>query len=141
MFKEKAIFMIKPDAKEISIGRYKLPEIILGLLESTGLKIINESEKKLTESEIRKLYPILEIHDPVYGEQWKNNLIEHLSSEPICSLLVEGEDANNKAKIIKNYLRRNLCDQSTETGKIIKNVAHVPDNEDFEISERILFIK
>lgn len=139
--KEQAIFVLKPDADDHEVYGYSLADVIDGLLTSSGLNIVGESDRRLGSQEIRDLYPILNKPDPIFGEEWKQKLIDHVSSGNVHSLLVEGKDANKKAKIIKNYLRKTLCDQTTEVGKIIKNIAHVPDDEDFDVSEKILFKK
>lgn len=139
--KEQAIFVLKPDAYNYKICGYNLADVIEGLLTSSGLNIVGESDRRLGSQEIKDLYPILNKPDPIFGEGWKQKLIDHVSSGDVHSLLVEGKDANKKAKIIKNYLRQTLCDQTTEVGKVIKNIAHVPDEEDFSVSKEILFKK
>lgn len=139
--KEQAIFVLKPDADDREVYGYDLADVIDGLLMSSGLNIVCESDRRLGSQEIRDLYPILNKPDPIFGEEWKQTLIDHVSSGNVHSLLVEGKDANKKAKIIKNHLRKSLCDQTTEVGKVIKNIAHVPDEEDFSISKKILFNK
>lgn len=141
MSKEQAIFLIKPDSQTREIAGHSLPKVIEGLLLAAGQEITQESLTQLSEQNVRDLYTILSIPTPKFGEQWKTDLINHLISEPVEAFLLEGEDAINRARTIKDYLRKTLCDQTTETGKIIKNIGHVPDDEDMEVSSKILFKK
>ncbi|MFA6007386.1 MAG: hypothetical protein WC784_01930 [Candidatus Shapirobacteria bacterium] len=136
-----AIFMIKPCGRRMSIGGYSLEELTKGLIQSAGLEIVDESEKLLIPFEVRKIYPILDIPDPIFGETWKEEVISHLTSREVLSLLLEGNDAQPKAKIIKNYLRNTLILDNDFHHKIVKNIAHVADNQDFDTTYNVLFQK
>lgn len=136
-----AIFMIKPCGRRINIGGYQLEELVKGLVQSAGLEIIDESEKFLSPLEVRKIYPILDIPDPTYGEAWKEEVISHLTSDKVQSLLLKGDDAQYKAKTIKNYLRNTLIPNNDFHHKIVKNIAHVSDDQDFDTTFNVLFQK
>lgn len=141
MPKEQAIFLLKPDAFEIKIRDRELSDVIVGLLLSSGLEILEESEKKLSEPEIRTIFPVLDIPDEKYGEAWKDDVIKHISSRSVRFWLLEGEDAIGRAKAIRNTLRVNLCNRKSENEYIVKNIAHVADAEDLIITRKVLFNK
>lgn len=136
-----AILMIKPCGRRIDIGGYSLEELTKGLIQSAGLEIVDESEKLLSPFEVRKIYPILDIPDPTFGETWKEEVISHLTSSKVLTLLLKGNDAQRKAKIIKNYLRNTLISNNDFHHKIVKNIAHVADDQDFDTTFNVLFQK
>jgi hypothetical protein len=78
-------------------------------------------------------------NDARFGKQWKRDVMHHVSGEPIFAYLLTGEDVENKAKAIKNHLRSVLCGPSEEE-KIVKNVAHVADAKDFDVTVKTLFL-
>lgn len=136
--KNQAILVMKPDAFERSIEGKAVPEIITNQLEELGLSIIEQADVLLTEDDLRKIYPILNVHDPIYGDGWKIKLIEHLTSRPIRALYIVGDNAQIKATNVKNDMRR-LFDEGTQHSKVIANIAHVADESDFEITYLVLF--
>jgi nucleoside diphosphate kinase len=138
---ERAVFVVKPDGVSKRIGRRQLPELIGALLQSVGLQINEEIRCQLSERNVRDMYPILAIPDPIYGEEWKKDLIEHLTSEEVIAYHLTGEEAEKKAKIIKRHLRDVLADPTTERGRVIENVAHVADEDDYEVTCSIFDFK
>ena len=139
MEKEQSIFMMKPCGLEKRVLGHGLSELVIGLFVSSGLNIQTSCSKKLEEADIRNLYPILNIPDPVYGEAWKQEVIDHLTSQPVLAYLLEGINAIEKAKIIKNHLRNVFSEPSSYRSKVVENIAHVPDAEEFSNTYRILF--
>lgn len=135
---ERAIFMIKPDGQKREVAGYPLPQLIIGLIESAGLLIRGQAERQLDENKIRLIYPILS-RPSEYGEQWKLDVIHALQVLPLKAFLVEGEQAENKVKIIRSFLRETLTDRTTEGGRVVENIAHVSDTGDFEITYLVLF--
>lgn len=135
---EQAIFMIKPDGQKREVAGFPLPQLISGLLLATDLIIREQSRTLLDEEEIRQIYPVLN-QPSDFGEQWKLDVIQALQAAPLQALLIEGVQAENKAKTIRRYLREKLTDRTTEHGKIVENLAHVSDSEDFDITYQVLF--
>ena len=92
-----SIIMLKPDAENHLVGEHKLSEVIMGIVKSLGLRIEEVGVVDLAEKEIRTIYPVL--NEPSeYGEVWKKQVIDHLKSSPITSLLVSGDEALSKSK-------------------------------------------
>jgi len=141
MKENEALFVIKPDGLDRVVREKRLTQLIEGLFAATGLTRISQIDKNLTKEEVFQIYPILKVPDPVYGEGWKERLITHMTSQQIRCYWIKGEQAEEKANIIKRFLRKTLCDQSTEKGKIIENVAHVADTSDFENTFNVFFHK
>lgn len=136
-----AIFIIKPDGLSKDIGKYSLKTIVETSFLSTGLEIVDMCSRQLTDKEVREIYPIMEKPDLVYGEGWKGRLITHVSSAPIVAYHLRGKDAQRKASIIKTSLRKALCDQTSEQGVVIANIAHVPEQENFDATYNAVFRK
>lgn len=133
-----AIFVIKPDGLTRIISDYPLIDLIRGLFDSAKLKIAFEAEKKLTEEGVRKIYKILD-QPSEYGESWKNAVVNHMCSRPVYWFLLCGDDAQKKAKLIKDFLRSSLTNRENERGKIVENIVHVVDQNDFRDSIDVLF--
>lgn len=136
--REHAIFMFKPDGKLGQVGQRSLVEITTALLHSAGLNIERTQEVQLDEHKVNSLYKILN-QPSEYGEDWKRKVIEALQETTVLSFLVSGTAANRRARIIKDFLRAKLTYQHTQLGLVVKNIAHVVDDEDFEVSYKILF--
>lgn len=133
-----AIFVVKPDGLSQIVGDYPLIDLLRGLFDSTKLKVAFEAEGKLTEEGVRKIYKILS-QSSEYGERWKTDVISHMCSRPVLWFLLCGDDAQKKAKLIKNFLRSNLTNRESERGKVVENIAHVVDHDDFRDSIDVLF--
>ncbi|MBN1618653.1 hypothetical protein JW887_04935 [Candidatus Dojkabacteria bacterium] len=134
-----AILMVKPCGVTTLIGGHSVQELILGMITSAQLEIVMCSQRRLNEHDVRGIYRILNIPDPVYGEAWKYEVISHLTSSDVFSYLVLGDDAVRKTRLIKNHVRQALADPSSYHSKVVENMAHVVDSEDFETSFNILF--
>lgn len=136
--RNQAILVMKPDAFERSVEGKPVPEVITSQLEELGLSIIEQADVLLSEQDLRKIYPILNVHDPVYGDGWKVELIKHLTGRPIRALYIVGDNAQVKATNVKNDMRR-LFDEGTQHSKVVANIAHVADESDFDDTYLVLF--
>lgn len=141
-----AIVVIKPSGEDLFLesplgngDKFSVSTLLLGMLESADLTILRSNTKQLTEEDIYNIYPILSIPDERYGEAWKTEVVEHMTSQPVSSYLVFGEEASLKARLIKNYFRKVLLKDSNYQSKIVKNLAHVVDDDDFLTSFKVLF--
>lgn len=136
--REKAILLIKPSGLSLMIGDNTFEEVLKGLLNSTGLEIAEEKSVGLTEGQIRQIYPIIE-EPSEYGDKWKHDLIEHMSSENNLAIIVRGYQVDKKLRILKDYLRNQLTDRSTERGKVVENLMHVAEADEYERTHQVLF--
>ncbi len=50
-----------------------------------------------------------------------------------------GKDAERKARVVKNHIRKALGDPNTEWGRVVANLAHVPDTKDYLPTFQVLF--
>lgn len=137
--RSEAIFMIKPCGMDKFVGGHSLSILLEGIFISASFSVRRKSMLTLDETEIRELYPILHTPDPIYGEGWKFEVIDHLRKKPILAYLLEGENATQKTQIIKRHIRGSLVRDNSTRSKIVENFVHVPDEEEFEIAKRILF--
>lgn len=137
---EAAIMMVKPCGRRVYIAGYPVEELIKGMVVSSGLEIVRRSEKHLTREDVHNIYPILNVPDTEFGEDWKEDVVQHLTSGPVSALLLTGERAENKARIIKNHLRATLLTKGNGfRSKVVENIAHVADGIDFPDTLRVLF--
>lgn len=136
--KEKAVLLIKPSGLNLNIDNHTFEEILKGLLNSTGLEITEEKKVDLTEQQIRKIYPVIE-EPSEYGDRWKHDLIEHMSSESNTAIIVQGYEVDKKLRILKDYLRNKLTDRSTERGKVVENLLHVAEADEYNRTYEVLF--
>ena len=132
------IFVVKPDGLSRTVGSCPLITLIREFFDLAHLRIAFETEKRLTEEGVRKLYKILN-QPSEYGERWKTDVISHMCSGPVFWFLLYGDNAQDKAKLIKDFLRAGFTDRKTERGKIIENIAHVVDLNDFKDSIDVLY--
>lgn len=138
--KEQAILMMKPSGRITIVAGYPLEELVKVILESTGLTIVRDIECQLDEKDVRNIYPILNVPDFQYGEEWKQDVIDHLTSRPVRAFLVEGDNAQNKATTIKQHIRTTFTNSSEGyQSKVVNNIAHVADPEDFIPTYKALF--
>ena len=78
---------------------------------------------QLNENIIRLYQPVL--NDPSeFGEEWKAEVIVALSKRPVEILILEGNNALEKANILKKRIRTEYCDQKNYQGRIIFNLIH-----------------
>lgn len=135
------IVLMKPSGMLKTVKEHPLSILIEAMLVSAGLSVVERRRKQLMEDEVRKIYPILSIPDPVYGEDWKPPVIKHMISMPVNTYLVSGKLAEHKAKAIKNYIRIALImPESDWFRQRVENFAHVVDKDDFFDSYKVLFL-
>jgi len=136
---ERTIVVIKPGGVRETVGGVLLPRIVTGLLSSAGLEVTQRETIVLDEPRVRRLYPILEVPDLVYGEGWKVRLITHMTGGQCEALVVEGVQAQRRAVLIKRLIRQALRPDDTPEHRVINNLIHVPDPEEFCLVYDVLF--
>lgn len=139
LWHSEAIFMVKPCGIDKFVGGHNLTILLEGIFTSASLNIRRKSRVALDESEIKEIYPILYVPDPIYGDNWKFEVIDHLRKKPMLAYLLEGKNAPQKTQIIKRHIRRCLIRDNSTRSRIVENFVHVPDEEEFGTAERILF--
>jgi|GEM_PF-1190886 len=137
-----AIFMIKPDFFPEYNGM-PLQQYIEGMLTSVQLDVLCTSQRTLSPEQVYELYEtVLKPHpenDAKYGTEWKSEVVDYISGGEVHAYLLAGEDAENRARIVKNHLR-NVIGDSSVASRIVRNVGHVCDKEDFEVTLQHLFL-
>jgi nucleoside diphosphate kinase len=139
------LIMFKPDARDIvfrNLPRERLlHEVVAGLLVSCGLEIEQYSRKQLCEEEVRTLYEKALAPNPrdeaIWGTAWKKEVVEHMTSGPVDSYLLHDPGSNglDTTRAVKNWLRAHYGRQDD----VVKNIAHVPDPDEFNVSKSVLF--
>lgn len=139
---ELALLMLKPDYYPVHpVDNLPLQRIIEGMLTASGLDVRCTSERELSHIEVCELYrgvmPPDDIDDGKWGVSWKRQMLTYATCNPVFSYLLEGTNAFRKAHLIKNIIRNKYAHDPTT--QVIKNIGHVPDPQDFDISLEILF--
>ncbi len=139
-----SLMLFKPDSErftaELRGNIYMLHEIGKSLLILSGLQVTQHVRKQLMPVQVEAIYakalaPNPE-EDALYGTAWKNGVVMHLSSAPVDAYFVrdEGGNAEVKAKSVKNFLRETLV----TAPNVIENIAHVPDEDEYDVVRSIL---
>lgn len=128
-----ALIILKPDFLDKKSERlgYTFDQILQGLIESTQLKILSLTQKKLTEQEVKAVYDSIFSRKPKYEDalSFRSELLEYMQSSEIQIYLVFGDNAQQKAELIKQSYR-NIVNLEPGTSKV-KNILHVPDTNEF----------
>lgn len=134
-----SILLIKPCGMRKFVGNCQLQELIMGLVASSGLSIVDMRDLVLTKEQIRKMYPKLDLPDFVNGDEWKDNLIEHLQSGLSAVYNLSGEQAYKKAKNIRDNIRQQFAAGNNYTSILLENLIHVSDTQDYKSEYGIFF--
>lgn len=140
-----AILMFKPDAGEVNIPLpdrlSSVHEIGRAFLLAAGIEVTAEVQKLLRRDEVFRIYEkVLRPNpddDAIWGTAWKDELMDHLTSGPVNALLVQHPEvgrAELQARTVKNFLRTYFGKD-----KVIRNIAHVPDTDELQVTKQILF--
>lgn len=112
-------------------------------LVAAGMDVLCTAETSLSGVDVCELYrdvlPPNLADDAEFGTTWKRDLIRYMTSSPVFSYLCQGPNAFKTVQGIKNEARRANMG-GDEWSKVVANVGHVPDPEDFAVSLKILFL-
>jgi nucleoside-diphosphate kinase len=100
--KEQTLSIIKPDAVERN-----LDEKIKNFFEENNLKIIKSKKVKITKEESAEFYKVHQTK-PFY-----NDLCSYLSSGPIVVMILEGENAISKNRLLMGATDPSKADPGT----------------------------
>jgi hypothetical protein len=103
-----------------------IEEFIYSILGATGFKLISEVDCKLTETQIRILYPYLNKPKNKLVEKEYRQRIEKIQDRDIRFLFLEKQNGNNFLKLIQFFLRKNLRDWSREIYNGSESLVHIP---------------
>lgn len=131
---EKSLVLIKPDAvKKNLIGK------IISCYEENGLKVIELKMEHISEKLASKHYAEHK------GKDFYKPLIEFITSEPLCAMVLEGEGAIEKirkingatdpAKAAEGTIRKMFADSNRE------NSVHASDSKESALREIKLWFK
>jgi len=145
LYPEQSVLVFKPDAVErtIAIGEqaFQLHQVAAGLLVAANLEITDHVTHRFNEDEVYRMYEqVLRPNpedDAKWGTAWKGEVIEHMVSGPVDAYFVrhpEPGEAEAKAKGVKNFFRSHYCSGH----EVVKNIAHVPEADEFPIVHSIL---
>lgn len=135
---EKWIVLIKPDCMNKIIDGIWFPDIITDLFSVLNLDIEQEGEKMLTHEDLYDLFPPLS--KPCdYWWHWKPLFIQHMTAEKVKYYLLNWEKTNEKIYLLKQKIRKELVDILSWENKVVYNLLHTVDREDFEKSYDVLF--
>jgi len=145
LYPDQSVLVFKPDAVELTVAiheqTFQLHEVAAGLLVAANLEITDQVTHRFTEDEVHRMYEkVLRPNpedDAKWGTAWKGEVVRHMVSGPTEAYFVRHPkpgEAENKARGVKNFLRGHYCSGH----EVVKNVAHVPDDDEFHIVRSIL---
>ena len=120
---ELALVMIKPDAFE-----RHLDETIRASLTQGGLEIIFRKNLQLDECLIRAYQPVLD-EPSEFGEDWKKEVMVALTKRTVEILIVKGQDALLRVRLLKKRLRSIYCPGEDYHDRVIFNLLHTTDDQ------------
>lgn len=141
---ELALFTLKPGffPNHPKTGE-PLQKALEAEIVTSGIDVLCTSEADLTGLDVYELYRRVLLPNPEddakFGIGWKKDLVSYMSSGPVFSYACRGIDAFSTVQAIKNDVRRRN-NKGDEWTKVVANVGHVPDREDFDISLQVLFL-
>ena len=106
-------------------------------MKITGFTVLNKSIKmRLNETEIRQLFPILNI-DSIHGETWKINVINALQEGDVTFIEYATKNPITYRalfpSLIKKMLRNTLIEDFV-TDRLSYNLIHTPDEHEVEMT-------
>lgn len=127
--------MIKPDAVERGLTGQ-----VIARLEAQGLKVVAMRMIKIDNKRAKKLY---EVHK---GKPFYDGLIEYAMSDPVVTMILEGEDAVRRLRQVIGATDPSKAEPGTVRRDfgitVLKNVIHASDSpENAEREMRIFFKK
>ena len=127
--------MIKPDAVERGLTGQ-----VIARLEAKGLKVVAMRMIKIDNKRAKKLY---EVHK---GKPFYDGLIEYAMSDPVVTMILEGEDAVRRLRQVIGATDPSKAEPGTVRRDfgitVLKNVIHAADSpENAEREMRIFFKK
>lgn len=130
---ERTFVMLKPE----TVSRNLIGEI-LRRLENSGFRILAVKLIRATQQQAQKLY------EPHVGKSFYDELVQHITSGPILPMIVEGDNAVNKVRVLIGSTNPAQADVGTirkDFGiSITKNAIHAADSrESFERESKIFF--
>jgi len=132
---ERTFSMIKPDAVERGLTGQ-----VIARLEAKGLKVVAMRMIKIDNKRAKKLY---EVHK---GKPFYDGLIEYAMSDPVVTMILEGEDAVRRLRQVIGATDPSKAEPGTVRRDfgitVLKNVIHAADSpENAEREMRIFFKK
>lgn len=119
-----SILLVKPDAMQEDTLKIIFQKIIEKELSIISCKII-----KLDENSVRYYQPVLNIPSD-FGETWKQDVINFMTSSPVMVILVKGQEALQKTDVLKKEIRnRYIPEKASFSSRKIRNLLHTPSNE------------
>jgi nucleoside-diphosphate kinase len=132
--KEQTLSIIKPDAVERN-----LEQSIKSFFEEKGLNILDSKKVKITKEEAEEFYKVHQTK-PFY-----NDLCNYLSSGPIVTMILEGEEAISKNREIMGATDPHKANEGTLRKmygiSIDKNSVHGSDSLENAKKEINFFFK
>lgn len=112
-------------------------------MAAANIDVLCTAETGLSGVDVCELYrdvlPPNPADDAKYGTGWKRDLVRYMTSSPVFSYVCRGNNAYKTVRGIKDKARRANMN-GDEWSKVVANVGHVPDPEDFVISLGVLFL-
>ncbi len=142
---ELAIIIIKPNSTPESCSE------IMNLIAENKLEVIKTVHTTLTKAKVLAVYNDIfrfNENDLLFGIGWKDRKMKYMTSNPVEAVLVQGIYAQQKAENIKYIIRQHYGKLSVPNTKLdddtfeelaIKNIIHVVDSDETDISLRLFF--
>lgn len=115
-----------------------LTQFVRDTLSAVNYEVVGEVECSFTEPWIRRLYTNLNRPDPVYGEAWKQTVVDALQEGPLRFMFLKGPLDHKFLDIMKDIMRKTLRNYGNDVGNLAKNIVHVPDEGEMAMTLDIL---
>lgn len=134
---EKTLFILKPDALQLSLRTLRAKFDFYKQLRSSDLSVLASARFKMTYEMLIGYQPVLAPdYQTEMTQDWKDVTITYQLGEDHAGrdhllVVVEGYNALAKGPIIKRYIRNKYCTQWEKYAP--GNLIHAPDNnEEYE---------
>ena len=115
-----------------------LTQFVRDTLSAVNYEVVGEVECNFSESWIRRLYTNLNRPDPIYGEAWKQTVVDALQEGPLRFMFLKGPLDHKFLDIMKDIMRKTLRNYGNDVGNLAKNIVHVPDEGEMAMTLDIL---
>ena len=126
---EKTLFLLKPDAFDMSIRTIFANLDFYKQLKANNLSVIATSQFIMNYDMLIGYQPVLSPDfKSLMTQDWKNMTVDYQLNKKHMLVIVEGYNALSKGPKIKRYLRDNYCSPWDKYAPT--NIIHAPDNNE-----------
>lgn len=132
------IFLIKPDGLSLNVDGCSFRQFLLNIVDMVWFDVLETYRTSLNLNELKILFP------PFWADislrDWrKDDFKKYMLNREVEIILFYWKGAIEKSCILKQVIRESLIKPQDNYHKVIANLLHSVDREDFETSYKLLF--